>query len=75
MFREKQYQFLLDKKRAKRMCMHLRNMRVQHTASEVGETICIQFWCLDTELADIRACLDETNNYYNINIEREKGDF
>jgi hypothetical protein len=72
---EKQYQLLLDKQRAKRMCMHLRNMRVQHTASEVGETICIQFWCLDTELADIRVLLDEVNNYYNINIEREKGDF
>lgn len=74
MAQQKQYQFLLDKQRAKRMCIHLRNMRIQHTASEVGETICIQFWCLDTELADIRVLLDEVNNYYNINTEREMGD-
>lgn len=74
MAKEKQYQMLLDKKRAKRLCTHFRNMGVQHTASEVGETICIQFYYKDNELADIRALLDEVNNYYNINTEREMGD-
>lgn len=74
---KKLYQTLLDRKRAKRMCMHLRNMRVQHTASEVGETICLQFWCIDNELKDIKVCLDEVNRYFNIyqNNEMNKGDF
>lgn len=66
---KKTYQLLLDKQRASRMTTHLRNMRLTYSASECGETICIQVECLDSQVKDIRACLDEVNNYYNIKVD------
>ena len=74
---EKQYQILLDNKRAKRMCTHLRNMGTKFIASEVGGVICIQLYYKDNELGDIRHLLDEVNQYFNIYQDNENtmGDF
>lgn len=71
---KKLFQLLLDKQRASRMRMHLRNMGLEHSAGECGETICMQIWCLDSELKDVRACLDEVNRYYNIKIEENENE-
>ena len=70
----KLYQMILDKPRAKRMSAHLRNMGMTFSAGECGEQICFQIWCLDSEVKDIRACLDEVNTYYNIKVEENENE-
>ena len=56
---KKLYQLLLDPQRAKRMTMHLRNLRLDYSSSEVGGVFCLQIFCLDSDIKDVRACLDE----------------
>jgi hypothetical protein len=68
------YQIILDKQRARRLSAHLRNMGMTFCASECGEQICIQLDCKDSEIKDIRACLDEVNRYYNIKIEENENE-
>ena len=71
---KKLYQLLLDPQRAKRMTMHLRNLRLDYSSSEVGGVFCLQIFCLDSDIKDVRACLDEINTYYNINTQEQENE-
>lgn len=71
---KKLFQLLLDPQRAKRMATHLRNLRLDYSSSEVGGVICIQISCLDSDIKDVRACLDEINTYYNINTQEQENE-
>lgn len=53
------YQVLLSNQQAKRFKTHLKNMGLNYTSGECGETQFIQFDYEETEIADIKTLLDE----------------